>query len=369
MAVFNIPTDSLKDKYEDSYKEFKASIKSPNVLILGQTGVGKSSLINTIFGRELASVSNTKAETRGFHKYNASDVPVNIIDSEGYELGESKRFESMLTEYINSNLGKPQEQIHLAWYCVSLSSARILEYDINNIRFLISQKIPTCVVITQCDNDEPDGKNARKLIEVVDKNFLGSVRSFQTSNDSEINKELDIDKLIQWSCNNLSDENLRNGFIVAQKADIESKDKSVQSRIKYYAVAAAGIGASPIPVSDAIALTALQVTMAQNIFHIYGIDSTISDTVRQIIGSKVVSMLGKMVAGNLIKLIPLIGSAVGAVINAAVASTITYSMGYALNKLAKKAAIDGLTLTDCNFNVIFDSKAFENAVDEYNSKN
>ena len=56
-----------------------------------------------------------------------------------------------------------------------------------------------------------------------------------------------------------------------------------------------------------------------------------------IIASKVISMLGKSVAGNLLKLIPGFGTAAGAAINATVAATITGALGYALVQLTKKA--------------------------------
>ena len=170
--------------------------------------------------------------------------------------------------------------------------------------------------------------------------------------------EVDINKLIDWSVNNLNDDNLKAGFIIAQKADLNKKEDKANDRIKYYAAAAAAIGASPIPMSDAILLTALQVGMASDIFSIYGLDAKMSDNLKNVVGSKVVSMLGKTVAGNLIKFIPGFGQIAGPAINATVASTITWSLGYALVQITKKA-----------IEAEFTEEMIDKYVDEYQRKN
>ena len=342
MSDFIIPTDGLKEKFDQAYNEIKNNLKSPNILLLGQTGVGKSSLINTIFGQEMAKVSNIKPETRGFHAYTDSNIPVNVIDSEGYELTSAEQFKETLSKYIDGNFADVTKQIHIAWYCISISSARVLPYDLDNLDYLVNtKKIPTCVVFTQCDNDTPEGDTAKALQAVVVQRFGRHISCFQSSNDEEINKELDLNKLIDWSLKNLSDDNLRSGFLIAQKVDLQKKDEKSRSRIKYYVGLAGAIGASPIPMSDAILLTGLQVKMASDIFTLYGLNSQLSDTVKNIIGGRVISMLGKMVAGTLLKFIPGLGTAAGAAINAGVAMSITASLGYALCALTRKA-IEGV---------------------------
>lgn len=101
----------------------------------------------------------------------------------------------------------------------------------------------------------------------------------------------------------------------------------MSSRIKYYAGAAAAIGASPIPGSDAVLLTGVQTKMMYDIMRAYGINIGIGTVVEEILRAKVVSMLGKAVAGNIIKMIPGAGSIIGGAVNATVASSITYALG------------------------------------------
>lgn len=333
-------SDKLRKQFDEDFAEAKSAVKKPNILLLGNTGVGKSSLINTIFGEKLAEVSHIKPETRGFHRYSSPECSVNIIDSEGYELENEEYFKNELDKYITENFADLSMQIHICWYCISISSGRVLPFDIDNIRNLLSRNIPAAVVFTQCDNDDPDGSVAKALGDVIGKNFGQGVPYFQTCNDPEINKELDVDKLIEWSAGHISDENMRLGFIAAQRISLKEKDAAVAARINWYVAGAAGGCLCPIPGSDAVWLTALQVKMASDIYGIYGLDNSISKVLQNVIQGRVVSMLGKMLAGNLAKLIPGLGSMVGAAINATVAGAITLAMGKALGALCHKAVLD-----------------------------
>ena len=176
-----------------------------------------------------------------------------------------------------------------------------------------------------------------------------------------MNETLDLQELVSWSINNISDENLKKGFIIAQKANLEKKYETALARIKYYTAAAAGIAASPIPMSDAPLLAALQITMTADIFNIYGIDNSVSNLAKNFIQSKIMSMLGKLLAGNIIKFFPGLNGW-GMAINAAVAMTITAGMGYAMCEVARQAIEnewEGSELVENIFSEENLNKAFE----------
>lgn len=360
--------EDLKKQFDADLKSATEAIKRPNILLLGNTGVGKSSLVNTIFGKKLAAVSDTKPETRGFHRYSNPDLTINIIDSEGYELDNEAYFKNELDKYITQNFADLEKQIHICWYCINVSSARILPFDIENINYLQSKKIPTAVVFTQCDNDDPEGSIAHALDDIIKKDFSGSVPSFQTSNDPEINKELGIDRLIEWSANNIDDENLRLGFIAAQKISLREKDEAASTRILWYSTGAAGGCACPIPGSDAVWLTALQIKMASDIYKIYGLDNSLSRMFQNVIQGRVVSMLGKMIAGNLLKLVPGGGTLVGTLINAAVAGSITLAMGKALAALCHQAVLACWDGKEDALGAIFTADNLNSTFDDYYKK-
>ncbi len=70
-------------------EEYKAQIKKPNILVCGGTGVGKRSVINAMFGIEVANVGKIGVpQTRGVVQYEIPDKDVVLYDSEGYEVGD-----------------------------------------------------------------------------------------------------------------------------------------------------------------------------------------------------------------------------------------------------------------------------------------
>lgn len=365
----NLNTDEIKDQIDREYQQYANSIKNANILVLGQTGVGKSSLLNLIFGEDIAKVSNVKPETRGFHTFSSEKYPINIIDSEGYELENSAEFKTKLKEYVDSRFTEVSEQVHLAWYCINVSSARVLPFDLENLKFLIEVlRIPTAVVFTQCDLDDEDGSTASALSDVINNALPSKTHTFQVSNYS--NLILDLEKLIEWSVNNISDENVKAAFILSQKSNLTIKYQQAHKYVIAAAASAAIIGATPIPIADSVALLALQTGLVLKIFKIYGIQQGVSDVVMKILGARIMTLIGKTLAGSLLKLIPGVGSLVGGTINAAVASSLTYSLGYALTKLAEMLylkILDGKFNTD-TLNSIITEENLDAFLKEFKNK-
>ena len=63
-----------------------------NILLIGKTGVGKSTLINEIFRENLAETGIGAPVTRHLEKISKEGVPVNLYDTKGLELSsESQR--------------------------------------------------------------------------------------------------------------------------------------------------------------------------------------------------------------------------------------------------------------------------------------
>lgn len=349
----------------------------PNIMLLGATGCGKSSLINLVFGKELAVVNDVSRGTTRFETYwgRDYDMSVNLTDSRGYEMedgsGESfsSYFDSIKAKMAESREKDPLEKIHIVWFCISVAGERIQNYDIQILQLLHNEselRNRVAILLTKCDEDDEDGSQAKIFQQIIASNVSGNIPVFEVSTDP--NLKLDLEKLMIWSANQLDDADLKEAFIASQMMNLKAKREAAKSRIAFYAAAAAGIGATPIPVSDAALLTPLQITMATNIIHIYGMENFASIS-KALIGDIVISNLGKAFTGGLLKLIPGVGTVIGGAINAGVASLITSALGFAISeicynnckKIAKGEYVDMTSM--------FDAGTIQAYVQEYMKKN
>ena len=62
--------------------------KYANIMLLGRTGVGKSSFINYLIGEDVSKVGTGMPVTQSFQAYtydNVNGIPLQIFDSKGLE--------------------------------------------------------------------------------------------------------------------------------------------------------------------------------------------------------------------------------------------------------------------------------------------
>lgn len=94
-------------------------------------------------------------------------------------------------------------------------------------------------------------------------------------------------------------------------------------------VAAAATAASPIPFSDAALLIPIQTTMITGLYKANGANIS-RGVVDGALKATMISSLGKSLAGNLLKLIPGVGTFVGGTLNAGVSVAFTEALGFAV---------------------------------------
>jgi uncharacterized protein (DUF697 family)/GTP-binding protein EngB required for normal cell division len=332
-------------KVEEELKKQQEAILKPNIAVVGGTGVGKSSLVNRFFGENFAEIGSGKPITKGMVRYEKEDIPVTIYDTEGYEIssasnGKVNFDEKIKPEIERMNNGELKDQIHLVWYCISITNHRITNYDLENIEYFTKNRMKTAIILTQCDNDEelPDGsgKTANEFNKIIKEKFK-EVEIFETSAE---NKELilDLEKLQNWSYESLDNDLLKESFVSAQKVSIEAKKKEAYRIVQLVTgTATTTAGINPIPLSDALLIAPQQIVMCMRIAHIFKFDA-MGEGVTALLKQQVISLVGKQLAASLTKFIPVVGN----IINAGVAGTLTFALGATMIEIYSKAYIEYL---------------------------
>lgn len=149
-------------------------------MLTGGTGVGKNSLINKIFGRNVTKEGIGKSVTNLIEKYESKDLGVILYDSPDYEIGSDKA--TKFEEYV-INI-KERENINLIWYWIQASWSRITDFDIETIKKFRDNRLPTSIILTKCDLvSEEASKNFKETINLIEK--ISNIDIYETSSTSE----------------------------------------------------------------------------------------------------------------------------------------------------------------------------------------
>ena len=104
-------------------------------------------------------------------------------------------------------------------------------------------------------------------------------------------------------------------------------EKKCHAAIHTATVASAAAGAIPIPMSDAIPITAAQIGMIIALGNAF--DITLSEAAaKSIMGVTLTQQAGRTVASGIMKMIPGVGTLVGGVVGASTAAALTETLGW-----------------------------------------
>ena len=70
-----------------------------NIMLAGRVGVGKSTLVNAIFGERIAPTGVGPSITRKIQRYAQRNLPISVYDTPGIELGMAA--ERIATTYLS----------------------------------------------------------------------------------------------------------------------------------------------------------------------------------------------------------------------------------------------------------------------------
>ena len=302
-----------------------------NLAVFGKTGVGKSTLINAIFGEDVAPTGVGEPVTMADHLYLHRAGFFGLLDTRGLEIGrDTDELTAELGDYLKRMRDKPlSEQIHVAWYCVRATDRRFEDTEAEFIRKLHALGLPVIVVLTQVPSR--NGRYHQDAIELAE--HIASLGLPIHGGRPLLIMALgdDFTGQVPHGLGDLLDatfrvapEGVAAALTAAQKVDLGRKRKQAQKAVRAASAMALTVGAVPIPVADAAVLVPIQLGMMAKVAAIYGVKASTAA-----LASTVLTTAGRSAVVGLLKLIPGAGTLVGGVISGGVASTFTLAVGYA----------------------------------------
>jgi predicted GTPase len=152
-AEIQSEVDILKKTLHDNFLEISSKTHKPNILLLGGSGAGKSSLVNAVFGKPLAEIGEGKPITQQYTKFSGSDSPVVIYDSKGIEHGYVETgFIADTKKFFKKLRGEPEleKHVHVVWYVIDLTQARFQPFEAQFCREQL-RDIPIIFVLNKAD--------------------------------------------------------------------------------------------------------------------------------------------------------------------------------------------------------------------------
>jgi GTP-binding protein Era len=313
--------EAFEKTYDEKHEEFE-KIRSEKLIIslIGSVNSGKSSVINALTGIKYAEVKAKSGWTKEVKLYQLREG-VYIADTPGlYDIDES--VSKKASEFV-------QNDADIVLFFLN-AAVGITKHEKSSFLEITKLRKDVIVVLNKIDALE-----SNDIIDVINQSIeeLGvspiPISSKTGEGIEHLNSE--IVKILEKKGKELL-------FLKVSK----HKEKSVKNWINGATAAAFGIGAMPIPGSDIVALTALQVGLALKIAFIYDFVPSKGD-IMKLVGSTVTGSIGRNFVRWAITALKAAGWIPGnqllevatIAIAATVAASLTFGFGYASNAYYK----------------------------------
>ena len=182
-----IDTDKMAQQCIDAINDKIKNLKTLNIIAIGKSGVGKSTLINSLFRGNFAETGLGRPVTSEIRKKVKKDYPLAIYDTPGFELssGQQNKVKDEILDIIQKGFASKDinNAIHCIWYCVNVGGNRT--FDESEIKWLKEftaenkvTQVPIIVVLTQAIPK----KKAAEMKKLVEAENLDIVKVVPSSN-------------------------------------------------------------------------------------------------------------------------------------------------------------------------------------------
>ena len=142
-------TQTLREIVEQAQSPEEVASKPINILLVGRTGAGKSSLINTLFDAKLAEVDVLPSTDKiSQYRWQANNETLNLLDTPGYEQANREDLRDLVLDYgVNADL--------ILLVTPALDPA--LQMDLDFLKEMRQERdnIPVITVVTKVDKLRP----------------------------------------------------------------------------------------------------------------------------------------------------------------------------------------------------------------------
>ena len=302
-----------------------------NVLIAGKTGVGKSTLINAVFQGNLATTGQGRPVTTDIRQITKQDIPVTIFDTVGLEIIKAHETMEEIETFVveRSKNVDPKEHIHVGWVCIAEDSRRVEDAEVE-LTNMLAKYMPVVVIITKARSDGGFASVVQRLLPQA-ANVVRVRALRETFDDGYVIPPMGLVDLVDLTME-VVPEGQKNALAAAQKVDLKHKVSRSRGIVVSAAATAGTAGAIPIPFADAAVIVPTQIGMLAGISATFGIPVTSAFLGTLLSGALTGTggtIGGRLIASELLKLIPGVGTVIGGVINAGTAMALTTAFGEA----------------------------------------
>ena len=306
-----------------------------NILLVGNSGDGKSTLANAMLGVDLAATGTGFPVTKGIRCYEYRDKPLTLFDTEGFEVLDSERTVGAVKELTESRRKKEdgKQHIHIVWLCIAAISRRLQQVHIDLVRLCSELQIPVIVVITKSylkdDSSEAFLKaigdflpEADSIIPVLAKEmYLGKLRVAPFGLVQLLDATL---SLIPTAC--------QAALKFSQVADFNRKLEAATKVVNVTSVAAVSLSfpAAFVPGGHAALLVPLEMNMIHQINRALGINLEKQGQMavaKGTLGIVMATVGGKLIFIETMKFIPFVGQITSTLVGGTIAGTVVKIFG------------------------------------------